>query len=154
MEALFTDSPTLAWALIGIGLLILEIVTPGFLVLFFGVGALSAMIPAVLGLGLAWQLGVFALVSILSLILFRPFLVRLYGRHEPMPTGIQALVGRRVVLRNTIAAGAQYGEVNVDGDVWRAQVEGGARLESGSQAEIVGHEGIILVLRPVHEHSL
>lgn len=136
------------WLFASVGLFILELLTPGFLLACFGIGALGAILPAAIGLGWGWQLGAFALCSILSLWLIRPHVLRLAGGGEGVPTGIDALVGRRIQVRTAIPRGAEYGEVAIDGDVWRARVEHGKGIEAGGSAEVIGYDGIILELRP------
>lgn len=147
MDTLDLLSPWQLWLIAATTLLILEIITPGFLLACFGLGALGAMLAAVIGLGVAWQLGVFSLISLLSLFLLRPVLMRRLERHTT-PTGVAALIGRRMRLREPIEANAEYTELSIDGDVWRARVEHGTALQAGDQIEIVAIDGIILVVRP------
>ncbi|MDO4691286.1 MAG: NfeD family protein [Porphyromonadaceae bacterium] len=136
------------WLIVGIGLLILEIVTAGFLLACFGIGALGAAIVAILDLGLAWQLAAFSIISLLSLFLLRPVMMRRLERGS-IPTGVDALVGRQVRLKSPISDTADYGEISIDGDVWRARVEGGISLAQGTWVEVVSVDGLILTIRPI-----
>ena len=54
----------LIWFIASILLFAAEIITPGFVLACFGAGALVACIPALLGLGIVWQVVVFALGSL------------------------------------------------------------------------------------------
>ena len=55
------------WTVLGVVLIIAEVFTPGFVLLWFGVGALAAALAAFLGAGLAAQFLLFiALSSILT----------------------------------------------------------------------------------------
>lgn len=134
------------WLIAATALLILEIVTPGFVLACFGLGCIGAMLASLIGLGMAWQLAAFSLISLLSLLLLRPILMRRLESRS-IQTGAHALLGRRVRLRTNIAEGAEYGELSVDGDVWRAKVATGEAISSGTMVEIVGIEGIILTIR-------
>ena len=51
----------LLWGLAAIALFILELFTPGFVLACFGIGAGFAVFPALVGLGLTWQLIFFAI---------------------------------------------------------------------------------------------
>lgn len=140
------------WIVIAVVLFILELCNTGFLLTCFGIGALGASIPSMLGLGIAWQLACFAIVSLLALKLLRPMLSRsMHRRGGNTPTGMDALVGRRVVVQKPFAPYTEHGEIAVDGDVWRATVEGGQPLESGQVVEIVAYESLVLRVRPVVE---
>ena len=51
------------WTILGVVLVIAEVFTPGFVLLWFGVGALAAALAAFLGAGLAAQFILFIVVS-------------------------------------------------------------------------------------------
>lgn len=141
------------WLIVGVGLLILEIVTVGFLLACFGIGALGATIVAILGLGLAWQLGAFSTISLLSLFLLRPVMMRRLEQRS-VPTGIDALIGRQIRLKSPISATADYGEISIDGDVWRARTEAGTSLAEGTLVEVVGIDGLVLIVRSISATSI
>ena len=54
----------IAWLIIGVGLIIAEIFTLSFFLLWFGVGALAAALAGMLGAPLVLQFAIFAVVSI------------------------------------------------------------------------------------------
>ena len=51
------------WTVLGVVLVIAEVFTPGFVLLWFGVGALAAALAAFLGAGLAAQFILFIIIS-------------------------------------------------------------------------------------------
>lgn len=138
--------PWLLWTLIGIGLLILEVITPGFLVACFGVGALIAAIPAALGLSAIWQMIAFVIGSALALYFVRPIIRRTYTKHEPIRTGADALLGRKLTLKHAVPAEG-YAELAIDGDVWRVCSAQGTTLEAGQAVRIVRRDSLILYLQ-------
>jgi membrane protein implicated in regulation of membrane protease activity len=80
------------WLVLGLVLLGLEIFTPGgFYVLFFGIGAL--VVGTLVGLGAGgpvwFQWLLFSALSVVSLLIFRPHLIRAtrsQERRDPMDT--------------------------------------------------------------------
>ena len=59
-------------------------------------------------------------------------------------TGADALVGRKVLVTETIDPTTDKGRVAVDGDVWTARSLTGEVIEKGMRVEIVSYESIIL----------
>jgi membrane protein implicated in regulation of membrane protease activity len=62
---------------------------------------------------------VFLLVSVLLLVLVRPALRRRLTPAEGLPTGIQALEGKRALVLDRVAR--DEGQVKLDGQVWTAR---------------------------------
>lgn len=137
----FNLDPWLFWTLFGIVLLIVELLTPGFFFACLAVGALLSVVPALLGLGIAWQLAVFSLGSIIAFIYLRPLFNK--PRKQSARTGVDALVGREVVL-STAPDELCYAEVKIDGDIWRVKLEGTETASIGTRIIITGYEGNIL----------
>src|SRR5438045_9755981 len=54
----------IVWLVVAVGLIVAEIFTLGFVLFWFGVGALAAALVGFFGLGLGWQFFTFAVVSI------------------------------------------------------------------------------------------
>lgn len=136
------------WLVIAILLFIFEIFSPGFVVACFGVGALIAIVPALIGLGIIWQVVFFCAGSILSLIYLRPFVNRISKRSSRRSeTGMDALIGRKVKVSELITSDGQQGRVVVDGDSWRAVNVDGGSIEVGTMVEIVSYDSIILKVR-------
>lgn len=143
-------SPWQLWLVAGLLLLVLEIFTPGFLLACLGIGALAAIIPAAIGLSIVWQTIVFLVVSVLSLLLLRPFMQKRAERAVPhVPTGADALVGRQVLVTETIDPSTDRGRVAVNGDVWTARSATGITIAQGTRVEIVSYESIVLYVQPV-----
>lgn len=136
------------WLIAAVVLFIVEIVSSGFVVACFGMGALGATLIALLGLGASWQVGAFAVVSLLSFLVVRPIVERRM-RLPAVATGVDALIGRRIRLREAVHVGSEYLELQVDGDVWRAKLIEPQGLEVGQEVEIVRIDGIVLEVRPV-----
>lgn len=149
MEVPFGLDAWLFWSLLGIALFILELMTPGFVLACFGVGALAAVLPALVDLGMPWQLAVFSLGSLLTFIFIRPIINR-KPLIESYPIGLAALKGRKIRLSEDIPADG-YIEVPIDGDVWRLRMNDRSLATKGSLVVILGISGTMLVASPAPE---
>ena len=137
------------WLLVGLGLLGLEILTPGgFFVLFFGCGAL--LVGALVGLGLlqaAWmQWLTFSALSVVSLLLFRGPLLRALKPKGTLPPDVDSLVGETATALDEIAAGA-IGKVELRGASWSARNLDSAPLRRGQRLRVAEVQGLMLSVR-------
>ncbi|MDO4707603.1 MAG: NfeD family protein [Porphyromonadaceae bacterium] len=135
------------WLIAAIGLFILEIVSTTFVMACFAVGSLGAMIVALCTLGWSWQVGAFAIVSLLSFVYLRSFMQAKRLRSPGTATGVEALIGRRIRLKDPISLEQDYIELPIDGDVWRARLIMPQALEAGMEVEVVRLDGIILEIK-------
>jgi membrane protein implicated in regulation of membrane protease activity len=132
------------WVLVGIGLLVVEMVTPGGLfALFFGVGALCTAIVAALGAGDTAQWLLFTAISVVLLATLRRTLhERLRRAGEP----VSEIVGEEVVLLGEIPAGGE-GQAELRGVPWKARAASGDPLRAGQRCRVERIEGLTLWVR-------
>ena len=148
-----TFTPELIWFLVGLALILLEFALPGVILAFFGAGAWVAAITTWFGLtdGLAAQLWVFALSSLLLLVLLRRRIKsRLSGYTSEVQdpnVNLDEFRGRKVTVLAAIAPGQTGGRVEYKGAGWGAVAD--SALAAGEQAVIVGVDGITLEVRPL-----
>jgi membrane protein implicated in regulation of membrane protease activity len=136
------------WLVLGLVLLGLEAITPGgFYVLFFGVGALVVGTAAGLGIGgpvwAQWLL--FSGISVASLLLFRPYLLRA-TRSEERPDPIDTLEGEIATPLEDISPGA-VGKAELRGTTWTALNQDGRVLGRGERCRVARVDGLMLSLR-------
>lgn len=147
MELFGLDS-WLAWFLIGIGLLIIEVaIAFTFYAAPVALGAFAAAIAAALGAELEVQLVAFILGSLLSLVFLRP-LVRNHLQ-PPQPeksSNVQSLIGRRAVALERVDA--DTGTVRLGDDVWSARTLAETEvIEEGTRVEVVSVRGVYAFVR-------
>lgn len=94
-------SMTAVWLVAMIVLLIIEGIVPGLVSIWFAIGALAAMISAILGAPLWLQVLWFFAVSILTLCLTRPF-AKKYVNSRATPTNADMLIGKECVVTEAI----------------------------------------------------
>lgn len=132
------------WYLAGVILMALELVVPGYIIVWFGLGALATGFITELFGGLSWtvQFLLFSALSVLSLLSGR----RLIKRAAPARTStlnqrLQRYLGRQVKLKIAIENGT--GRVRLDDTYWTVK---GPDLPVGTIVEIIGVEGSTLVV--------
>ena len=136
------------WLVLGLVLIGLEVLTPGgFYVIFFGIGALIVGTLAGLGWGgptwLQWLL--FSAISVASLLLFRPYLIRLtHSKERPDP--MDTLVGEIAVLTEDLPAGG-VGKAELRGTTWTVVNRGDAPLSRGRRCRVEHVDGLSLWIR-------
>lgn len=136
------------WLIAAIVLVILEIVTSGFGIICFAIGAAFAAIAAGLEANATWQIIVFAVVSLLTFIFLRPIVIRfLDSKSKDVKTNADAIVGRKGVVSERIDASQHTGRVAIDGDDWKAVSEDGSSIEKGETVEIIKIDSIILTVK-------
>jgi membrane protein implicated in regulation of membrane protease activity len=132
------------WAVIAIACLILELSSGDFFIICFSIGAVFAIISAVLGLSVYWQIFIFAIFSLLSVLFVRPVALRYLHKNDPnKPSNADALLGRTGKVTEPISAG-QSGYVQIDGDMWKAVSQ--QNIAVGETVRVIGRESTIITV--------
>jgi membrane protein implicated in regulation of membrane protease activity len=145
----FTSNLWLIWVIISIVCLILELSSGDFFILCFAIGAAVAAIIAGCGLSLTWQIILFAIISILSLLLVRPALIKkLHKPNRERLSNAEAMVGQEGRVSEAIEAGG-YGRVAIDGDDWKALSADGSAIAKDTRVRVTKMDSIILTVEPI-----
>lgn len=133
------------WAVVAIVCLILELSSGDFFIICFSIGAVFALISAVLGLSIYWQVFIFALFTLLSVLFVRPVALRYLHKNDPNKlSNADALMGRTGRVTEEIKAGAS-GYVQIDGDLWKAVSK--SDIAVGTTVRVIGRESTILTVK-------
>jgi inner membrane protein len=134
------------WILLGLGLLVVEMVTPGGLfALFFGLSALLVAGLSALDLGPAWlHWLLFAALGVLGVALLRQ---RLRDRIDTRRIPVDTLVGEVAIPLEDLAARAT-GKAELRGTSWTARNSGDAPLACGQRCKVERVDGLTLWIRP------
>jgi membrane protein implicated in regulation of membrane protease activity len=128
--------PALAWAILGLVLVIAELVTGTFYLLMFGAAAFGAAGAAYLGQPFAVQAIVASVVAALGC--YGVHVYREKSRTEQMPaidTGMPAS------FETWIDAAGRLARVRYRGATWEARVEGAEALEPGATVYVLAADG-------------
>lgn len=138
----------LVWAIIGIGLLIAEITTGAFVLLFFGVSALLVAAGVLLGLNnLAYELLIFSLLGLGGLVVFRR---RLKETFSPSNRGGYSIDTQSTFRLSDPVSGRSEAAISYQGTKWTAVNEGEEELPAGSYVIVTRIEGIKLHIKKLN----
>jgi membrane protein implicated in regulation of membrane protease activity len=134
------------WLTAGVALGILELLAPGFFLVWMGAAAaLTGVVIALVPLPVAYQLGLFAVLAFVCV-----FLGRLYYSRNPVPTSdpnlnarASRLIGQTVVVESAIENGK--GRVLIGDGVWNAR---GPDAPAGASVLITAADGTCLTVEP------
>ena len=138
------------WLSLGLILTVSEFIVPGFVIIFFGAGALVTGVVKLVWSGLpdSAALLIFALSSLGSLLAFRKTWVggkvRRDGNTKDEGDVDETCVGRKVAVVEAIAPG-KAGKVELNGANWTAESD--VALEAGAVAVVTARNGLTLVVK-------
>jgi membrane protein implicated in regulation of membrane protease activity len=119
-----------------------EMLTTGFFLAPFALGAALAAVTDAVGAGGIASWVVFVLVSILSLAVIRP----IAKSHIKMPpqirTGSAALIGKQAIVLERIVNDEGVGCVKIGGEVWTARsLDDDEVIEKGTRVQVIDIRG-------------
>ena len=145
----FSTNVWLIWVIISIILLILELSSGDFFLLCCAIGTAAGAIAAGCDATLTIQIIIAVVVAVLSLLLIRPRLLKKLHRPErERASNVDAMVGREGIVKEEIPADG-FGYVGIDGDDWRARVDGGAAIPVGTRVRVTAIDSIIITVETV-----
>ena len=122
---------------------LLEAVTAGLVSIWFVVGAIAALLAAIIGLEAIFQVVLFLLVSGAALILTRP-LVKRYAQGRAVPTNADRVIGQQAKVVEAIDNENSTGAVYVDGKTWTARTAEGTVIPKGALVTVERMVGVKL----------
>jgi len=137
------------WIAAAIILAIGELLTVGFFLLPFAVGAAAAAILAFMGVSIAIQLVTFVVISVVFLVILQRFARRDQDGDDTVLAGGNRYVGRSAIVLKTVHHFDTSGMVKVGTEEWRATVDSDIEIPEGSRVIIAEVRGTRLVVEPV-----
>ncbi len=142
------------WVILGVSLIVAEIFTLGFVLLWFGIGALLAAFLGFLDFGVGVQFLAFAITSVVLTILSRQIINNNFfnGGEKSIKTGIDALPGQIGTVTGGSKGSLNASEVKVYGSIWTAFPEiGEDPFIEGEKVEVVEIKGSSIYVKRVRE---
>lgn len=138
-------SPAILWVLLGVVLIVAEILSMSFVLLFFGIAALmTALVSTVIGHYLTIELTLFALLSLSGLLLFRKKLLDNLQKEKDFKNDESKII----TLSHTIPAGSSA-PISYQGSLWTAQNISNRDLNAGEKVMIQRTEGVQLFVTQI-----
>ncbi|WP_289282432.1 MULTISPECIES: NfeD family protein [unclassified Methylophaga] len=136
------------WWVLGVGLIIIEILLPTFFALWMGIAAFVTGLFLFFFSALSWQyqLLIFALLSIISIVVWRQYL-----REHPLLSDQPNLnkrgeqyIGRVITLQTPIVDGV--GKIKLDDSTWKIQ---GNDSPAGKKVRIIALNNVVFTVEPI-----
>jgi len=142
------------WTVLGAILIVAEIFTSGFVLLWFGIGALAAALLGIVGIdSLALQFLVFALVSTSLTAASRTIFLKYFSREktgQSLRSGVDALPGKIGTVVSSSRGALHEGAVKVFGSTWTAYpAPGEPPLEAGERVCVDSIEGASIYVKRI-----
>ena len=136
------------WLAAGLVLVVAELATPGgFVIVFFGVGALAVGLLVLVGAvtSLTIQILLFSVLSVAALALVRG---RLQSRMRvPPSSNVDSLIGDLAIPQERLSPGV-VGRVEVRGSTWSARNTSDVTINQGQRARVAAVDGLTLAVIP------
>ncbi|PYS63412.1 MAG: hypothetical protein DMF74_10140 [Acidobacteria bacterium] len=144
------------WTILGAILVIAEIFTTGFVLLWFGIGALAAGLAGLIGIhSIPLQFLIFAVVSIALTAASRTIFVNYFSREKSggdLKSGFEGLPGKIGTVVSSSRGALHEGAVKVFGSTWTAYpADGEEPLEAGDRVVVERIQGASIYVRRVGE---
>lgn len=129
------------WLILLIAFAIIEGITAGLVSIWFCAGSLVALFAAWMHCGLAVQIGLFAVVSVLAMAVIRP-LARTWIIPKAEKTNADRILDAEAVVTETIDNVQACGQIKVGGAVWTARAADGSVIPAGALVQVERIEGV------------
>lgn len=136
------------WLIISGIFFVLEIVTVGFLVFWFGVGAIITAIVSIFTDNIIIQTSVFVVSSTLLLFLTKP-LVKKLSRTDKVQTNAYSVIGKTGIVTKEINSKKGIGQIKVGSEIWTAKSN--SSILEGTEVIIKEIDGVKAIVEPIQE---
>lgn len=143
-------SMAMFWLILLVIFLVAEAGTVALVSLWFAAGALAALVAALLGGGMLWQVGMFLLVSAGLLLALRPWAKR-YLNPKITRTNVDSVIGSAGLVTSEVDNVKATGQVKLGAMEWTARSTSGDPIPAGTMVTVDRIEGVKVFVTPVKE---
>lgn len=140
------------WLITAILFFILEMMGPGFLLFWVGVGALITMIVSLFTDNIVIQIGVFTISSTALLFCTRPF-VNKFAKTDNTITNAKSIVGKKGIVTKEINNLKGIGQIKIGGESWSAKSSNENIIEEGAQVTILDINGVKAIVEKTKDKA-
>ena len=128
---------------------VIEIITMGLTTIWFAGGALVGAVMAAFSLPLWSQIIAFVIVSVILLILARPWALK-YLNSRTVRANADSLIGQTALVTQDIDNLNAKGQVKVEGQIWTARsISDDVQLHEGQKVMIESISGVKVIVKPI-----
>lgn len=130
-----------------------EIFTLGFLIFWFGIGALFAMIVSFFTTNIIIQTTVFLITSTIFILATKP-LVKKFADVKKTNTNVFSIIGKKALVIKDIDPIHSSGQIKLNGEVWSAETENNEIIKEGSEVEVLKINGVKAIVKLVDSEKV
>ena len=136
-----TFSYPIIWLILLVIFAGVEGLTSGLISIWFCAGSLAAFFTAMAHTSIWVQVGVFAAVSLLAMVVIRP-IAKKHWQPTIQKTNVESILGSEGLVIEAIDNIRGTGQVKIGGIVWTARSEDGSPIEEGALVNVDRVEGV------------
>ncbi len=141
------------WLIAMVVFAVAEAMTVSLVSIWFAVGSLGAIIVALLGGGLVFQVTVFLALAVALLLSLRG-IVRKHVRPRVTRTNIDSVIGATGVVLTPVNNIAALGQVQISGVEWSARSTDNSHIPAGTLVRVDRIEGVKVFVTAVEETAM
>ncbi len=134
------------WIIVLVAMIFLEATTVSLTTIWFATGALFALIVCALGGSVALQWAVFAISSVLLLVVLRPFTKNVL-KVKKQSTNADRIIDQKAIVIETIDNSKETGQVKLMGQFWSARSLDNQIIEEGSEVIVRSISGVKAIVQ-------
>ena len=135
------------WLIIAGVFFVCEAITIGFLLFWFGIGAILAMIVSFFTNNLIIQTTVFIVSSSLLLFLTKPFVNKFIpNKEEELTTNAFSIINKTGIVVKEIDPVTGSGQIKVGTEIWSAKSFDDSNIPKGTKITVIDIEGVKAVV--------
>lgn len=138
------------WLILAGVFLIAEIISVGFLMFWFSVGSLVAMVVSFLCSNIIIQTTVFLIASVILLFATRPFVHKVTKNDELTKTNVYSVEGKIGKVVEDINPSEAKGQVKVGNELWSATSDDNLLIAKDTTVKIEKIDGVKLIVKPLN----
>lgn len=142
------DRLLIMWIVLTVVFAVIEALTLQIVTVWFAVGSIGAIVANVVNASPLVQLIVFVALSILTLLIARPYLKK-FTKTKIQPTNADACIGKPAVVTEEINNTLGTGQAKIRGVIWTARsTEENTIIKAGETVTVTAIEGVKLIVKP------
>ena len=125
-----------------------EVITSGFLIFWFSLGSLIAMIVSFFIPDVIVQTTVFLISSVILILATKP-LVKKFANIDTIKTNAQSIIGKKGLVTKDINSIKATGQVKIEGELWSAIGKDDMDIPKGTEVEVSEIKGVKVIVTPI-----
>lgn len=139
------DKMLIMWIASAVIFFVVEVLTSQIVTIWFAIGSIGAIFANVLGAKTVLQIVVFAALSLVTLLIARPYMKK-FTQTQVQPTNADMCIGAKAVVTEDIDNTNGTGQVKVKGAVWSAKSADDSVICEGTVVTVKKISGVKLIV--------